>query len=326
MSEVDCGVVLPILQKLLDGVLQNTIDTVPSTADPRDDSPFERALCAAWDVCTVREYAMTAESTTDLHRLLLKIATSTRRPRTRELTLGTLASLACHWQDIGHVLMDDMDVFYLCRSILWNENDARVLLETTRFLNTCLAHSIVGQTVVEHSHLTQFLEPVPMAPSVVCQYAAIICNTLHAELLLTSLELLTRLIVYISAVVRTQTGSVDQYMKAQDTQRLVAWGAERLEEEGRGVGIGMGFNRGVAKNVMHLLWTLLAYDITRAEDCGPDMAQRLEKSMSRIVSYLHEEDEEDEDAYDDDSMGNNDDADIENLAMALNNKLSMRHD
>lgn len=114
-----------------------------------------------------------------------------------------------------------------------------------------------------------------MAPSVVCQYAAIICNTLHAELLLTSLELLTRLIVYISAVLRSQSGSVDDYIKAQDAQRLVAWGAERLEEEGRGVGIGMGFNRGVAKNVMHLLWALLAYDITRAEDCGKRQTKKL---------------------------------------------------
>lgn len=86
MTEVDCGVVLPILQKLLDGVLQNTIDTVPTTADPRDDSPFERALCAAWDVCTVREYATTAESTTDLHRLLFKVEL-TRRIRLLNLNL-----------------------------------------------------------------------------------------------------------------------------------------------------------------------------------------------------------------------------------------------
>jgi hypothetical protein len=57
----------------------------------------------------------------------------TSRIRTRELAMGTLANLACHWDcGIGPLLLDDMDILKLCRSILWNENDARVLLETTR--------------------------------------------------------------------------------------------------------------------------------------------------------------------------------------------------
>lgn len=59
---------------------------------------------------------------------------------------------------------------------------------------------------------------------------------------------------------------------------------------------------------------------------GPDMPQRLEKSMSRIVAYIQDDYEEEEDDYDEDSLGHSDDADIENLAMALNSKLSMRHD
>lgn len=51
--------------------------------------------------------------------------------------MGTLANMACHWDcGIGPHLMDDMDVLRLCRSILWNENDARVLLETTRYVTT----------------------------------------------------------------------------------------------------------------------------------------------------------------------------------------------
>ena len=48
--------------------------------------------------------------------------------------MGTLANLAVHWNaGIGPGLLEDMDILLLCRSILWNENDARVLLETTRY-------------------------------------------------------------------------------------------------------------------------------------------------------------------------------------------------
>lgn len=48
--------------------------------------------------------------------------------------MGTLANMACHWDcGIGPYLLNDMDILKLCRSILWTENDARVLLETTRY-------------------------------------------------------------------------------------------------------------------------------------------------------------------------------------------------
>lgn len=56
----------------------------------------------------------------------------TKRPRTRELAMGALANMTCHWERVGIRLLNDLDVLRLCRSILWNENDARVLLETTR--------------------------------------------------------------------------------------------------------------------------------------------------------------------------------------------------
>lgn len=212
----------------------------------------------------------------------------TTRIRTRELAMGTLANLACHWESgIGPLLLDDMDILKLCRSILWNENDARVLLETTRLLNTFLSCSIdtSHQTVIEHDNLTEFLTPVPMAPSIFHQYTIIICNTLYSELLLNSLELMTRIVVYTNAITHSITrrrqrlmqhdpesdgedNDNNPFMDKSDTLALVTWGAERLEEEGRGVGIGMGFHRGVAKNVMHLLWALLAYNQVGITDCG----------------------------------------------------------
>ncbi|KAI7906959.1 uncharacterized protein BX663DRAFT_426791 [Cokeromyces recurvatus] len=184
--------------------------------------------------------------------------------------------MACHWNcGIGPSLINDMDVLRLCRSILWNENDSRVLLETTRLLNTFLSCSIdtSHQTVIEHDNLTEFLTPIPMAPSIFHQCTIIICNTLYSELLLKSLELMTRIVVYTNAIthsiskrrerlIKQQPEEDDEYkfMDKSDTLKLVQWGAERLEEESRGVGIGMGFHRGIAKNVMHLLWALMAYE------------------------------------------------------------------
>lgn len=64
-------VVAPIMKRILDEVVNNTVD-VTSSANIDDDSPFERALCAAWDVCTVEEYAL-ALFNSQFHRVLLKV-------------------------------------------------------------------------------------------------------------------------------------------------------------------------------------------------------------------------------------------------------------
>ncbi|KAI9362876.1 hypothetical protein BD770DRAFT_407941 [Pilaira anomala] len=320
------------MKRILDEVVNNSIDSISST-NVDDDTPFERSLCAAWDVCTVQDYA-SALTKAQFHRVLIKVVTMTSRIRTRELAMGTLANLACHWESgIGPLLLDDMDILKLCRSILWSENDARVLLETTRLLNTFLSCSIdtSHQTVIEHDNLTEFLTPLPMAPSIFHQYTLIICNTLYSELLLKSLELMTRIVVYTNAITHSITRRRQrllqhhhdkdmpedddryQFMDKSDTLALVTWGAERLEEEGRGVGIGMGFHRGIAKNVMHLLWALLAYNQVGITECGPEMTHGLGQSMSRLVSYIQE------DEYD----TRVEDEDIQNLAQALNTKLSM---
>ncbi|KAG0168827.1 hypothetical protein DFQ28_004207 [Apophysomyces sp. BC1034] len=309
-------IVSPIMRKLVEGLVQETVDDIPKGSDPDDDSPFERTLCAAWDVCTVKEYAQVIASA-QFHRVLLKIITVTQRNRTRELAMGALANMACHWDSIGRTLLDDMDVLRLCRSILWHENDSRVLLETARLLNTFLSCSIDAshQTIIEHDHLTEFFTPVPMTPSVFHQFTLIVCNTLYSELLMMSLELMMRMVVYTNAVTHSlaRRDQDNQFIEKSDTLMLIRWGAERLEEEGRGVGIGMGFNRGIAKNVMHLLWALMAYGMASTAECGPDMTNCLGQSMSRIVSYIQEDEYEHMD----------DDDDIQNLAQALNTKLSM---
>lgn len=59
------------MRRLLDGVLSGSLDDVGEGYDPEEDSPFERTLCAAWDVATVAEYA-TAMEINNFHRVLLK--------------------------------------------------------------------------------------------------------------------------------------------------------------------------------------------------------------------------------------------------------------
>lgn len=75
MSTTDLTVVSPIMKRVVDGVINNTIDITDSLEED-DDSPFERSLCAAWDVCSVEEYAI-AMNNTQFHRVLLKVITRT---------------------------------------------------------------------------------------------------------------------------------------------------------------------------------------------------------------------------------------------------------
>lgn len=176
---------------------------------------------------------------------------------------------------------------------------------TDRLLNTFLSCSIdtSHQTVIEHDNLTEFLIPLPMAPSIFHQYTLIICNTLYSELLLKSLELLTRIVVYTNAITHSITKrrknsggnkehlmtddeveeETNKFMDKADTLQLVTWGAERLEEEGRGVGIGMGFHRGIAKNVMHLLWALMAYKVA---ECGKVVAYKRNLTCAIMLTKM----------------------------------------
>lgn len=71
MNANDLTVVAPIMKRILDEVINNSLDSTCSN-NPDDDTPFERSLCAAWDVCTVQDYA-TALVHSQFHRVLLKV-------------------------------------------------------------------------------------------------------------------------------------------------------------------------------------------------------------------------------------------------------------
>jgi hypothetical protein len=65
---------------------------------------------------------------------------------------------------------------------------------------------------------------------------------------------------------------------------LVSWATERLEEEGRGIGIG-GFNRSVAKNLMHVVWAIGAYKIVKSSEYGK--FEPLESLKCRMKLIIH---------------------------------------
>ncbi|KAI9282819.1 hypothetical protein BC943DRAFT_362350 [Umbelopsis sp. AD052] len=274
--------VAPIILRLVENVIGDNMDG--SQLDSIEDTPLERTLCAAWDLASIDEYAA-AMLENNIQVIALKICTSTKRPRTRELTVGTLANIACH-HDTGAVLLEQEDIFLLVSSILWNENDARVLHEATRLLEGFLVFTInmAEQSVIDSPNLTRFLATAADRPSVISRYMVIVMNTLNTDLLVRSLLVIRHTIVYMQA---TDLLYSSPGLKA-DALKLVTWATDRLEEEGRGIGIG-GFNKTVAKNLMHVVWAIGAYKIVESSEYDHEVAISLAESMKRIQSYIDEE-------------------------------------
>ncbi|KAJ2955002.1 hypothetical protein NQZ79_g8915 [Umbelopsis isabellina] len=274
--------VLPIIVKLLDNVMSGNIDG--QNIESIEDTPLERSLCAVWDLAGIEEYAVVMVEN-NLPIVILKICTSTRRARTRELAIGTLANIASH-QETYSWLLDEDDVLMLINSVLWSENDARVLHEATRLLEGFLSWSInvSEQTVVETSNLTNLFATELDSPSFMSRYIFIVTNSLNTDLLIRALAVIRYMVVYMYStnILFTTPG-----LKSQAKQ-LVSWATERLEEEGRGIGIG-GFNKTVAKNLMHVVWAIGAYKILLPQEYDERTANSLKESMKRIQSYIDEE-------------------------------------
>ncbi|CAO3634110.1 unnamed protein product [Cunninghamella echinulata] len=71
---------------------------------------------------------------------LIKAIRVATRSRTRELSMSILANLACH-EDIRRALIKNNSILLLCQSLLRNENQAEILLETTRLLNAFFTYT-----------------------------------------------------------------------------------------------------------------------------------------------------------------------------------------
>ncbi|KAH8556734.1 hypothetical protein BGW37DRAFT_473877 [Umbelopsis sp. PMI_123] len=274
--------IAPIILKLVENVVGGNMDG--QHPESIEDTPLERTLCTAWDLAGIDEYAA-AILENNIQVVILKICTTTKRPRTRELAVGTLANIASH-HETGTILLEQEDIFLLISSILWNENDARVLHEASRLLEAFLKLTInmSEQSVIDSPCLTQFLATAADRPSVISRYMVIIMNTLNTDLLVRSLQVIRHIITYMHATNLLYTSPAIK----SDAFKLVSWATERLEEEGRGIGIG-GFNKSVAKNLMHVVWAIGAYKIVESSEYDPDLSASLAESMKRIQSYIDEE-------------------------------------
>ncbi|CAI2162155.1 13803_t:CDS:2 [Funneliformis geosporum] len=96
------GIVLNILAAIKNNSIDavNEIDVATNEVDFSsdkllEDTAVEQTLCAIWDLSSLEEYANILVNECQIHRIMLKLITSTARNRTKELSLGVLANLAC---------------------------------------------------------------------------------------------------------------------------------------------------------------------------------------------------------------------------------------
>ncbi|RUS17173.1 hypothetical protein BC937DRAFT_90303 [Endogone sp. FLAS-F59071] len=294
--------VTSILLKLLQGIENNTIDAGSQVmSDFVEDTPYERTLCGAWDLASVEEYAV-ALMECKAHRVLLKIITTSARTRTRELAMGTLANLSCHWDvGVGLTLIDDGDLVKVVGMLLLEEADSRTLVETSRFLKSTLTNLLDPlRTPNAHPHISDILT----RQNLFQHYVFIITNTLNPELLLESLRTLYWILVYLYANALTF-----DVVLPEDALFLIRWGTERLEEEGAGFGVGV--NREVAKAIMDLLLAVFRSGCVKKEECG-DLAPSLASSVRHIMLHIQEDDDKQ-------------DEEIQRLAAALTDGLVVRN-
>ncbi|KAL1924783.1 uncharacterized protein VTP21DRAFT_4437 [Calcarisporiella thermophila] len=174
-----------VMIRIITATEEEAIDKLDTGQDAEDDTPFERALCACWDISSIEDYAIFMFKECQAHRLMLKIITFTDRPRTMELAMGILANLAT-FPDISSFIAEDKDAAAIVGIVLNEVNDPRTLLETCRFLRNLLSSPRlphVSGTPMPFYKLTSTHGIIP-------QMLFIASNTLNSDLLKMILEAL----------------------------------------------------------------------------------------------------------------------------------------
>ncbi|CAG8519864.1 2203_t:CDS:2 [Funneliformis caledonium] len=167
------GIVLNILSAIKNNSIDavNEIDVTTNEVEFNsdkflEDTAVEQTLCAIWDLSSLEEYANILVNECQIHRIMLKLITSTARNRTKELSLGVLANLAC-FPDKAMILIGDMDLLNIIQVIIKddeNEDDVRVLFEASRklfiaiinLMNILLETGLIPPDVFERNHGTLY--------------------------------------------------------------------------------------------------------------------------------------------------------------------------
>ncbi|CAG8552728.1 1630_t:CDS:2 [Funneliformis mosseae] len=188
------GIVLNILSAIKNNSIDavNEIDVTTNEVEFNsdkflEDTAVEQTLCAIWDLSSLEEYANILVNECQIHRIMLKLITSTARNRTKELSLGVLANLAC-FPDKAMILIGDMDLLNIIQVLIKddeNEDDVRVLFEASSFVRNILTNSPHYNSDHE-STLSEFL----FNDNLVSRFNYFLKNTLNDDLFFASLEIL----------------------------------------------------------------------------------------------------------------------------------------
>ncbi|CAO3634106.1 unnamed protein product [Cunninghamella echinulata] len=256
----------------------------------------------------------------------------TTKSRTRELSMGILANLACH-EDIRRILVKDNSILLLCRSLLRNENQAEILLETTRLLNAFFTYTTsfspsscstfigekeerqqqlpnISPSFIEHNYLNlPLIGNYDLQYSIYHQYTQIIMNTLPSELLYASLQLLTSITIHIHGITLSSSPMSDHgdQNEKMEREKLINWAIERLNEETKGIVTEMKLNGDLTKSILCLVWTFLFFHLLENPS---QYISNLDSSLSIITHHLQQKAEADK---------TSDDQDIEFILNALHN-------
>ncbi|OZJ03522.1 hypothetical protein BZG36_03418 [Bifiguratus adelaidae] len=293
-SEEPAVTCTPLLLRILSAVQNDEVDPKHSTTtDLDEDTPFERSLCALWDICSVERYAQEAMKD-GYYRVLLKAILVTKRDRVMELAFGTLANLACH-QSCWRTLLEDADLMKLVATTLRDSDSALVLLESSRVLTNLLNYATsLDNEVMEYPNLSDILVHYQLFQQ--CAFIAV--NTLNPQLLLQECSLLNLMLIYLYAnsLINSQT------VTKEDIITLMAWGCSKLEAEAAGIGIANNYD--VAKALLTFLLSA-----ARSEILDQSEEASLSRSLNDPISRI---------------LGSNDsqlDDEIRGLASALQAKL-----
>ncbi|CAG8583076.1 4129_t:CDS:2 [Paraglomus occultum] len=171
-----------ILLNVLIPLQSNAID--PVDVDSPEDSEFEKSLCAVWDLSSIHDYARIFINEAQVHRMVLKAISITRRVRTEELVMGILANVAC-FMDTATVIVNDEDVTTVLGRIITGSADGRVLVESLRLLRNLLTNCSNNYKIIV-GDISSY--------SIINQILFFVYNTMNTELLSSAIETMKLLI------------------------------------------------------------------------------------------------------------------------------------
>ncbi|RUS31437.1 hypothetical protein BC938DRAFT_477800 [Jimgerdemannia flammicorona] len=265
--------IIPLVLKLVQGIEANSVDAGGADgSDLTEDTAYERTLCAVWDLASVEEHAA-AMMGCGVHRMILKVITTTTRTRTRELAMGVLANLSYYWDaGIGPTLLDDEDVTNVVGAVLTNEADARTLI-SQNLLNSPPLPGAHAQFALQ-----RYLSPPPARPLPALFFHRFQYAKLRASARVTAHSVLDPRV---------------PVCQRSDGRKHPAWGRFVSPPVGRRAAGGGGHWVGI-RNQPRGDQSSDGPDVGGVSEWVRDIADSLGRSVRRIMSHIEDDDDDGE--------------------------------